>query len=113
MPEGIGLNEILALPAGALITFFAVKVIWPIIKQTLDGARIRGEAENQGYIRLKDERDLYMKRAELAEERADQLFEALQKVRSDLAILTAKFDMATERINALTAKINSYRGVDE
>lgn len=88
----------------------AVKVIWPILKQTLDGARIRGEAENQGYIRLMNERDLYMRRAEEAEKRADDLFAQLQTVRSEVFILTHKLSMAEERLNAMIVKLNSDKG---
>lgn len=108
MPEDI--TGWLTLPAGTIVIAFAIKVIWPLLKQTLDGARIRGEAENQGYIRLMNERDLYMKRAEAAEDRADKLFEEVQKLRSELFILTHKLNMAEERLNAMLVKLNNEKG---
>lgn len=114
MPDvsGIGINEVLALPIGGLGLLFAIKVIWPLVRETLKGATAKTAADNQMYINLATERDKATARAEAAEDRADKLFEELQKVRAEMHVLTYQIQMANERINNLRARLGNAPAIE-
>lgn len=109
IPESIGLEQILALPVGAIGIFIAVKVLWPF----LQGIQQRATAENRLVDNLSKERDLYLRKWEESEKRIDELFEELQKARNELTMLDLKHNMANERINALTAILKKNGMNDE
>lgn len=109
IPESIGLEQILALPVGAIGIFIAVKVLWPMIQ----GMQQRALSENRLFDNLSKERDLYLTKWEEAERRIDDLFEKLQKAQIDLSAVNLKYEMANERINALTALLKKNGMPDE
>ena len=109
IPESIGISEMLTLPAGAIGIYFAVKVLWPFFQ----GIQQRATAENRLVDNLSKERDLYLTKWEEAEKRIDDLFEKLQKAQTDLSAVGLKYEMANERINALTALLKKNGMPDE
>ncbi|WP_394065434.1 hypothetical protein [Alcaligenes sp. WGS1538] len=91
---------------GAPVGFFAIRLLWPLIKQSLDTQLTQGRTESGLLAQVMVERDKALKRADQAEDRADRLFAELADVKAQLQIMAYQLAVANEKIEALTTQLS-------
>lgn len=109
MPD-ISTTPIWAWPTGAAALFFAIKYLWPLMKQSLDTQLAQGRTESGLLAQALSERDKALARADAADDRADELFKQLADVQAQLKIMAFQLEVANSKIEALTAKLNELTG---
>ena len=92
---------------GVPVGFFAIKLLWPLMKQSVDTQVVQGRTESGLLAQVMVERDRALKRADDAEDRADALFKELAEVKSQLTVMAYQLEVANSKIEALTNQINS------
>ena len=91
MPE---LKDLASWPwigGGGAAAFFAVKYLWPSIRDSLSGQSAQWRSENQYIKQLEEARRQAEKEKREAEERADKLFEELTNLKAQVTVM--QFEM--------------------
>lgn len=90
---------------GAGLLVFAAKYLWPVMKNGMDVQLANGRAESQLLRQIMEERDKAVIRADMADQRARELFSELADLKYQVRDLTATLGFAREEIARLTAAI--------
>jgi len=108
--EELSTVPIWAWPAGGFVGFLAMRVLWPLLKLSLNTQLTHGRTESGLLNQVLAERDKALARAEAAEGRADKYFMELAEMRTQVRLLELQLKIATEKIDAMTEKFNAAMG---
>lgn len=89
---------------GAILLFFAVKYVWPLMKNGMDVQLANGRAESQLLRQIMEERDKALARADAADERVRNMFQELNELKSKVALLSQDLNYAKAEVARLRGK---------
>lgn len=78
-----------------------VAILWPVVRQLLSSFMNQSRTEHAMLGKAIEERDKALARAEVAEDRADELFKELSEIRTELRIMTFKLEISEKQLNEL------------
>jgi len=110
MPEALEGIPTWMYVIGVPVGFFAIRLLWPLMKQSVDTQVVQGRTESGLLAQVMVERDRALKRADDAEDRADALFKELADVKAQLTVMAYQLEVANAKIEALTNQINAMAG---
>ena len=93
--------------SGTAAIFFAVKYLWPLMRQSRDSQITQGRVESGLLNQIARERDKALMRADEANRRSDELFAKLAEVQTQLTIMTSQLQVANDKITHLSSKLDS------
>lgn len=99
-----------AWPVGSAVLFFALRYLWPLMRQSLDTQLTQGRTESGLLRQALEERDKAVYRADAAEERADKLFAELSGLKAQIQIMQFKLDQAQTQVAHLSEQIAKLTG---
>lgn len=89
---------------GMVLLFFAVKYVWPLMKNGMDVQLANGRAESQLLRQIMEERDKALARADAADERVRNMFQELNELKSQVALLSQDLNYAKAEVARLRGK---------